>query len=657
MNIHNFANTLGILLIFVGILSIFAWIFHVPFILQTVPGMVVMVFNTAVCFTLTGILILLSNNFGYSNKNRALITTISIFIMLLSTLSIAQDFFDYNMGIDHLIVDPAWINDSSLYSGRMANNTSFAFFISSAIALLLPYGQKKWVASLIQFFTFLIILTSFFGFILYGLNIQFINYWYSYNKMAIPTAISFAFLGVAWWLVWAQSHWYKQFYKNREDSKIMVLSAPALLILILTSGFGGVSIITHLSDTLNQSQLSSKMDNNHFMIIIISTLLLMSIGLLLLYWQVAPLAKKAMASQVETNKIKRELLETEERYALAIQGSNIGLWTWEVGSEEAYYSAQFKNLLGYTTDEFPDLLDSFIKILHPDDLPKVSALVKKHLEHHTPYHIEYRLKQKTGEYRWYQAIGETSLEKGTKVMAGSIIDITESKMFDKMKNEFITIVNHELKTPLISIKGAISLLLGRSTQNFAENDKKLLEVSHKKCENLINLINNLLDLERIENGKIDLNLKKINMKLLLSDAVQANEPYVNKCNAELHVDCKENIFVLGDYDRLLQVLTNLISNAAKFTLEHTIISIRLTHNDQFARVLIQDQGNGIPKEIQNKIFGKFVHDSGSNLRKVNGLGVGLMICKAIIDQHHGAISFISEKNKGTTFYFDIPLAS
>lgn len=656
MKIHTLANTLGLLLIFAGILSISGWIFHIPSLLQVVPGMVVMVFNTAVCFILTGILLLLSNSLIYNEKKRAAIIIISGFIIFLSILSSTQDLLSYNFGIDHLFVDPTWLNDSSLYSGRMAYNTSFAFLISSVIALLLPYGQKKWAATLIQFFTFLIILISFFGIILYGLNLEFINYWYSYNRMAIPSAVLFASLGIAWWLIWTQSHWYKQFYKNKEDSKIMVCSAAILFILILTSGFGGVAIITHLTDTLNQSPLSSKIEDNQFIIILSSILLLMSIGLLLLYWQVAPLAKKAVASQVEANKIKRELLETEDRYALAIQGSNIGLWTWEVESEEAFYSAQFKNLLGYTGEEFPDLIDSFIKILHPDDLPRVSALINRHLNEHIPYHIEYRLKQKSGEYRWYQAIGETSLDQGAKIMSGSIIDITESKLFDKMKNEFITVVNHELKTPLISINGAISLLLGRSSQNFAESDKKLLEVSSKKCENLINLVNNMLDIEKIENGKMDFHLKKVNMKMLLTEAVKANEFYVNKCNAKLHVDCRENVFVLGDYDRLLQVLTNLISNAAKFTLENTEISISLTHNEQFARVLIKDQGNGIPKEIQNKIFGKFIQDSTSSLRRVGGMGLGLMICKAIIDQHHGAISFISEKNKGATFYFDIPLA-
>lgn len=661
MNIKALATTCGTILIFVGILCIYGWLEKIPSLLQIYPGLVAMVFNTALCFALTGIIILLSNL--NTTHNRLLINLISCFILTWGFLSVIENIFNYSLGIDNIFIDSSWLQDTSLNPGRMAINTSFAFILSSIIALALPFGHKKIVAATIQLSTFFIFLVSILGLFLYSLKIEIVTSFYRDNRMAIHTALMFILVSLGWWAIWSRQIWYQEFYKNKEHNKILFITAAIFLTLILMAGLGGLSIITNLLENINlnttqnlNSQAFTDKINNQMLIILASTIILIIFGFLLLYWQVTPLVKNLALSEFEAKKIKKELLETKERYTLAIQGSNMGLWIWEVGSEVAFYSPQFKNLLGYTDEEFPELIDSFIKILHPDDAPRLAKMVNSHLTDNVPFHIEYRLRVKSGEYRWYQAIGETSKEGETKIMAGSITDITERKMVDKMKNEFIAVVNHEMRTPLTSIKGALGLLLGCSSKYFAGNDKKLLEVAYNNCTRLIRLVNNMLDIEKIEAGKMEFYLKKFNMKILLYEAAKANEEYVNKCNAKLHLECNENIFVMGDYDRLMQVVTNLISNAAKFTRENSEILIKMTHNDQFARVLVKDQGNGIPNEIQHKIFDKFVQAPNQNQKKGSGSGLGLNICKAIIEKHHGAISFISEENKGTTFYFDIPLA-
>lgn len=655
------ANSLGILLILVGILTMGGWILQIPQIVQIFPSMVSMVFNAALCFTLTGASILILNSsFSY----KYLITfAISSFILILSVLNISQDFFHYSLGLDNLFVDPSWLNDPSQYPGRMAQNTSIAFIFSSLIAILLPFGKKKWIASLIQLLTFLILVVALFGLLLYSLKLEVVTNWYSYNRMAIQTVLALIFVSLGWWSVWGQSPWYKHFYQDREDGKIITMTAAILFSLLMVSVGGGVAIITHLLDNINlhpenfdHASMKTQIDGQ-LQIILLSTLLLISTGLALLYKQVRPLVEKTAASELEANKMKSKLQETEKRYALAIQGSNIGLWIWEVGSEVVFYSPQFRNLLGYTEEEFPDLVDSFSQILHPDDCQRVRDLVYKHLTEHVPYHIEYRLKLKSGEYHWYQAIGETSIEDGHKIMSGLINDITERKLNDQTKNEFIATVNRDFRTPLKSINEAVSLILERPSLNLTDNDKKLLEVANSNCVHLVNLVNNMVDLEKIESGKAELNLKKFNLKNLLLEAAETNKERLIKHKVNLKVDSEDNIFIFGDYERIMQVVTNLLSNAAKFTPENGEILISMTHNAQFARVLIKDHGKGIPKEIQDKIFGKFVQAPIINIKKVNGTGLGLNICKAIIERHHGAIHFISEENKGTTFYFDLPLAT
>lgn len=234
-------------------------------------------------------------------------------------------------------------------------------------------------------------------------------------------------------------------------------------------------------------------------------------------------------------------------------------------------------------------------------------------------------------------------------------DITERKKIEKMKTEFISIVSHELRTPLTSIKGSLGLLLGKFGDAFAEQPKKLLEIAKNNCDRLIRLINDILDIEKIEHGKMEFKFNKLNLRQLLIDAVEANMEFANKFNVTLKLNCETDAFISGDYDRLMQVITNLLSNAIKFSYEKGEVIVGIKFLDETIRVFVEDHGKGIPGQFQSKVFSKFAQADSSASRGVSGTGLGLNICKAIVESHHGTIGFDTEEGHGATFYFDLPI--
>jgi len=236
-----------------------------------------------------------------------------------------------------------------------------------------------------------------------------------------------------------------------------------------------------------------------------------------------------------------------------------------------------------------------------------------------------------------------------------IRDITERKEIEKMKNEFISIVSHELRTPLTSIRGALGLIASSSLGEVPDKIANLVDIAYKNSMRLGNLINDILDIEKIEAGKMDFDIKPVNLAELIYQSAEANKPYAEQYNVEIIVnnilpDAKIN----ADKERIMQVLSNLISNAAKFSPEGEKIYIFVEKIKTQIRISVKDNGSGIPDSFKSLIFTKFAQRDSSDSRAKGGTGLGLSICKAIVEKMNGSIGFETEENKGTTFYFDIP---
>lgn len=249
---------------------------------------------------------------------------------------------------------------------------------------------------------------------------------------------------------------------------------------------------------------------------------------------------------------------------------------------------------------------------------------------------------------------EVELE-GRKVMTFVLQDITQHQEIDRMKNEFISTVSHELRTPLTSIRGALGLVLGEAMGKLPEKSKELLNIANNNSIRLIKLINDILDLEKIKAGKMEFVFQEYEIMSLVEETIQLNEQYAKQYNVAYEItDRLDNAFISVDKDKFIQVLTNLLSNAAKFSFKDEIVKIAVKRKKSNVYVSVVNKGAGIPEEYYSKVFENFEQVDSSDSRKKGGTGLGLSIAKSIIQKMNGNIGFTSTLNDNTNFYFELP---
>jgi PAS domain S-box-containing protein len=233
---------------------------------------------------------------------------------------------------------------------------------------------------------------------------------------------------------------------------------------------------------------------------------------------------------------------------------------------------------------------------------------------------------------------------------GVASDITERKKVDRLKDEFISTVSHELRTPLTSIHGSLGLLNGGVAGKLPEQASNLVDIAHKNTERLLLLINDILDISRIESGKMNYSYQPVSIHEFLQEAIRENLTYATDKGVSMHLlDCVETE-VCADPGRLMQVMNNLLSNAIKFSPVNSSIEIKASRGNGMIRFSVTDHGDGIAPEFHSRIFEKFSQADASDARLLGGSGLGLHISKSIIEQLGGQIDFDSSP-RGTTFYF------
>ena len=244
-----------------------------------------------------------------------------------------------------------------------------------------------------------------------------------------------------------------------------------------------------------------------------------------------------------------------------------------------------------------------------------------------------------------------------RIYSGIVRDISERKRIEQMKSEFISTVSHELRTPLTSIRGALGLMHDGIAGEIDATARKMVEIAYNNSERLVNLINELLDMEKIEAGEMAFEMRPIPLDALLNQSVINNAPYAAARGVRFQiVGVIPDVLVNADHDRMLQVLANLLSNAAKFSPDGEQVSISATlRDDHYVQVSIEDHGPGIPAEFQERIFGRFAQADSSDTRQKSGTGLGLSISKTIVEKHEGKIGYSTTQGKGTSFFFALPV--
>lgn len=308
-------------------------------------------------------------------------------------------------------------------------------------------------------------------------------------------------------------------------------------------------------------------------------------------------------------------------------------------------------VLGYTHDEL--VSTPYIQFVHPDDRAKVEGALERLQTGRDLTNLEIRMLTKDGDERVILWNGAANPRERQIYATGH--DITDLKAVDKMKDEFVSTVSHELRTPLTSIKGALGLIRTKTLGTLPADMNMMLDIAYKNCDRLVLLINDILDIEKIEAGKMDFMFEPADIMSIVRNAVAANQAYADQFGVTLSLEAGlERATIRADEGRIMQVMANLLSNAAKFSPEDGKIAIRVERNGRLIRVSIEDHGPGIPDDFRSRIFEKFSQNDSSDRRKVSGTGLGLNIVRAILERHGGRIDFDTELGKGSTFYFEIP---
>jgi PAS domain S-box-containing protein len=378
-----------------------------------------------------------------------------------------------------------------------------------------------------------------------------------------------------------------------------------------------------------------------------------------------------IAETIHGRNTEAALRESEERFHRAFDNAPIGMALLDLDGQFLQVNQALCEIMGYTETQM--LVCSFQDLIHPDQLPVTSINLQKLLS--GPGYacqLEQQWIHHQGHPIW--VLLSISLIKDQTGQPLSFVcqiqDISERCMIDRMKDEFVSVVSHELRTPLTAICGALGLL---QTGKYDEDPNKfrhLLSIALSNSDRLVRLVEDILSLERLESGKVQLVIEPCNVQELISQAVEAIQPIAQQAAIMLSVQAISTV-VWAAANAIVQTLINLLSNAIKFSPEGSTIclSAELKKPDCLAQpqlptpvstsyvlFTITDQGRGIPADKLEIIFERFQQVDASDSRQKGGTGLGLAICKSIVQQHNGQIWAESQGSQGSTFYFTLPVA-
>ncbi len=364
------------------------------------------------------------------------------------------------------------------------------------------------------------------------------------------------------------------------------------------------------------------------------------------------------------------LRSSEASLATAQRLAHLGSWNRDLIRGEESWSDEMYRVLGYAPQQFTASYESFLNSIHPDDRQLVEGTTREAITQGTPYSITHRVLRPDGIERVVQQQGETLADgEGKPIrMMGTIHDITERSRAEverdslleevrealALNNRFLSITSHELKTPVTLLKGYTHVLYERAKESGESEMLRSLRVIDRQTERMMALINELLDLSRIQNGRLSFALEPLDLRAALVEVVADVAVATPDATIRLHGE-EGTVAVRGDRMRLQQVMANLVTNAVKYSDRRKEVDVTLQCRDGEAVVTVTDYGIGIPKEQQKEVFEMYFRGANAQAGNYGGLGLGLHIAKAIVERHGGTIGLVSEEGTGSTFYFRLPL--
>ncbi len=542
------------------------------------------------------------------------------------------------------------------HANRMAPNTAIALMTAGLSLLMLDLRVRGfWPAQLMALFGIIIGMSTILGYTFNALPLAGMKH---YIPMALNTGICFVLLNMA---------------------VLCARPARGLVAIICSRSTGGqiarrllpVAIIapTALGWIYHTANISGMVTEPTMMgLLSLTNILFMAI---LLWW----IASWLDSADRQRHKAEQMMQASEERFQLAVRGSNDGLWDWDILNGQLYWSDKFKEMLGIRAHEFEPSYEEFKNRLHPDESTQIIQQLEDHTKHQTPYDTEFRMRREDGTYIWLRARGSSIWDKDGMATrtSGSVTDITGRKMIEqamedarkiaesanRAKSEFLANMSHELRTPLNSIAGMTRMM--RDDTRLLPEHREMTDIVGRSADNLLEIVNDILDLSKVESGHFDLEQITFSLKEAVDHVVETVLPLSSHKGLlfDYRFIPQSLPYFNGDAMRLGRAITNLLSNAIKYTDKGTVILTVDMEKDNPGMmtvcISVADTGIGIPAEMQARIFDKFIQADSSITRRYGGTGLGLAITREVVEKMGGAIGLESEAGKGSHFWFKVPL--
>jgi signal transduction histidine kinase/ActR/RegA family two-component response regulator len=368
---------------------------------------------------------------------------------------------------------------------------------------------------------------------------------------------------------------------------------------------------------------------------------------------------------LQRRRAETALADARSRLEAALVAGAIATWTWDIPNNRLFADANLARLFNLPPSEAEGgLLDRYIQSIHPDDWPRVAAALERSVKSGEDYEADYRIVQADGSVRWVAARGRVERDgSGRPVrMPGVLVDITERKRLedelratDRRKDEFLATLAHELRNPLAPIRNSLQILkIPRVDSATVQQTRDMME---RQVEQLVRLVDDLMDVSRVMQGKIELRKEPLELATVIARAVETVQPLIEVKGHRLETTVpSESLLLDADSVRLSQVIGNLLTNAAKYTEANGRIWLSVERSGCHAVLKVRDNGIGIDPVMLPHVFNLFVQVDHAATRSQGGLGIGLTLVKNLIEMHGGTVEAHSEGlGKGSEFVIWLPL--
>jgi PAS domain S-box-containing protein len=377
-----------------------------------------------------------------------------------------------------------------------------------------------------------------------------------------------------------------------------------------------------------------------------------------------------MAAKAAATEQQQVLRQTQERLSLAQSITKSGIWDWDIPRGVLFWTPEMFELFGIEPGKGAPTFDTWRRLLHPEDIAPAEQRLHEAVQSRSPLHIEYRItRADDGQVRWILVHADTLVDNAGQPsrMLGLCLDITERKQLSDAvaqaaaastaKSMFLATMSHELRTPLNAIIGFTTLVLERVTGEINAEQEHQLSIVKRSAHQLLDLITDILDVARVEAGKLKLDVSAVSVRAVLEEQVEAMRPAAEARGLALSVThCPADLVVRADRARLGQVVRNLLSNAVKFTDEGSIAVSAALGDDGRTRIDVTDTGIGISPAELTLLFTPFRRSDDPRSASRGGTGLGLSISRSLIVAMGGSLTAESTHGSGSTFRIVLPQA-